>query len=80
MIPSKDGGRKSGAFINPIISNPECVNYSPSDNKFKFLFLARLVTEKGVLTAEKILKRVAELLPKCNIEYLVAGSGPLSKQ
>ena len=78
LIPSKDRVGKSGTFINPVISNPESVNYCYSVSEVKFLFIARLISEKGVLIAEKILKRVADLLPNRKILYFIAGSGPLS--
>ena len=78
LIPSDDKGDKCGTFINPIISNRYCSTYRYSEEKIRFLFLARLVPEKGVLVAIDILKEVSKILSYQKIEYLIAGTGPVS--
>lgn len=79
LIPAKDASGKAGTFINPIELNPYADSYSAAPKRKSFLYLGRLVPEKGVLQGIEILRRVAQSNPDLDITFTIAGTGPLAK-
>ena len=78
LIPAQDKSTKAGTFINPIELNPFSESYQPQKRIKKFLFMGRLISEKGVIVAIEILQTVAKRNPEQEMLFTIAGAGPLA--